>query len=495
MQSPVQHPAESHQNSTATVLAIIGSILVIISVIALVFANWRSLDVWMRIAVIAAPMLLLYLAGFTSRGHDHRRTISSVAFFTANAVFPAWLGVFIYQTGIMPIIDGSFITLVAAATTLWYALQEFAFNLKENSLLTSLAFTVWLIALLDTLGMTTWINMLIVAVIGFIGLLASGSLRSTTLTRFQIQVYTGLSAIFFTFGSFFWPIYIGSDSYNLYQYEGIIHQLAFVAASAMILLALRSVHAAAKEHSDFTLYSLRGYLSVIFYLFLLIPTTIIALFSDVTTGAGFLELVIAVLANGSALLLANHVKLRALRILPSTVLLPLLGIKALVIAFSAIEITTPLLILVIGLLLFAVAFLISSRRLATAGFTTWLTSSPDQTLWGMGESNPLIQRASKANAVQFATGSAVTGTAGDGKIAFTEEHLANAQRSYNTGLIIALVIGGLAIFFAIFRIISGISNVTHVMNSSDSSYRCGQDGTLCPEEYYVDSDDYPTDNL
>ncbi|CAN5160075.1 hypothetical protein BH11PAT4_BH11PAT4_4670 [soil metagenome] len=398
--------------SAATISAVIGGALIVAAVIALVSSNWGTFSSLAKVAILALPVIGLYAAGFLTRSQDHFKEVSTVSLFTANFAFPFVLGVAIFEMSGAPAIDGNFIALVSGISFLWFAVVEFFLKVREISFLTYTALASWIVAMGSTVPNMPFFNDLAFIAIGIVTLLGIHLAVPGKEGVRQLRTYLILGAL-----SFFTTVFtLGSsvrDGLSMMDDGGAITTLGsdlLVMLSYILLGALGIVIAITmaerwKETSERLYGELRLVSEQSILLLAAIPTFIVAVSSGYDDTIA--QVLIALLTAGASLLFATRLKLKS-TVTVSWVLCAFLVGHLLIEAFAAAEISWPVLVLVIGSLLFVLAFFLSARQRKIAGTAHPVVAHTP--LWGLGEPLPIINGDADAavNEVTRPDGSTVT---------------------------------------------------------------------------------------
>jgi hypothetical protein len=378
--------------SAATISAVVGGALVIAAVIALVSSNWGSFSSLAKIAILGLPVIALYAAGFLTRSQAHFKEVSTVSLVTANFAFPFVLGVTIFEMSGTPAIDGSFIALVSGISFLWFAVVEFFFKVRENSFLTYTALASWVVAMGSTVPDMPFFNDFAFIAIGIITLIGIHLVVPGNEGIKQLRTYLILGAL-----SFFTTVFtLGTsirngismwDDGNAVTSLGsdLLVMLAYVLLGALGIVIAVTMAERWKETRERLYGELRLVSEQSILLLAAIPTFLIASSSGLEESVP--QILLAILVAVASLLFATRLKFKSTVVL-SWMLSGILLAQLLIAAFAAAEISWPVLVLIIGSLLFVLAFFLSGRQRKVAGAPAEAVAHTP--LWGLGEPLPAM---------------------------------------------------------------------------------------------------------
>ena len=376
------HTQHGHQVSAATATAIVGGALVVVAIIALVSANWSQFNSWTRILTLAAPLIALYLTGLGLHNKPVFHELKIVALLTANIAFPFVAGVTYFELSGKPMLDAGFYAVVLGITSLWYLIWEFGGNLRENTPLTLVAFTFWLFSIAGAFQTTTWINTLALLGVSVLAILASTVIWRSNKTNFQSRLYLCYGMLLLTFNLFYAPAQ-WANVLAIPELVSWFTQIGYIVMGIVILLMATVAASAWQMVKDEIFFSAREFLENIGLFGLVAMPAIFALFM----GAHDQELLIDITAILAALIgftLSHQVKIKGLRNMSALALL-LVFARFVVQAFNTVEISWPILILIIGALLFVLAILMASRNQLSTGLVKWYKQEPTGSFFGLGE--------------------------------------------------------------------------------------------------------------
>ena len=129
----------------------LGSILVIVALIIVIYSQWTTVAPAIRIAFLVLPMVALYLTAWYLSKRPNYPDAFRITLATASLMLPFAVGTFLYQTGILPTIGELLFFCSAAVALIFYFLFEYIFKQTYFSVLTVTGFGVALVSLLTTL--------------------------------------------------------------------------------------------------------------------------------------------------------------------------------------------------------------------------------------------------------------------------------------------------------------------------------------------------------
>lgn len=385
-----QHPTRQ-ELTPASISAILGGTLVVAAVIALVSTSWGTLSSLTKILTIASPVVALYVAGFFTRNIAHFREVSTISLVTASLAFPFALGITLFELASAPAIDGSFIALVGGISFLWFAGLEFFLKVRQISLLTYTSLASWIVATGSTLPNAPYFVDVSFIIIGILTLVGVHHIVPTKEDTTQLRSYLVLGALsffttVFTLGDNIWEALYVRQNYQVSPV--LIDGITIASYLALGILGIVIATFAAKQWKA-TGERLYGELRLVaeqsILLLAAIPALFIALKQNVDDS--ILQTILAMVIAALSLAFASKVKLKQ-SALASWTLLGILVIRLLFIAFTAAELSWPVLVLTIGTLLFILAFFLSSRQKNTEHAVA--SPGPIQSLWGLGEPLPIL---------------------------------------------------------------------------------------------------------
>ena len=361
------------------------------AVIALVSTNWGTFSSVAKVTILGVPVIALYLAGFATRSQAHFSEVSTVSLVTANLAFPFVLGVAIFELAGAPAIDGGFMALVSGISFLWFCIVEFMLKVRQNSFLTYTALAAWVVSTGSTLPNTPFFVDLVFIGIGLITLLGVHLVVPGEEGRRQLRTYLMLGAL-----SFFTTVFTldGSIRSSFGEYTSTTSPLAIdvvviLSYAFLGFLGIMVAVTAAKQWKDLgeRMYGeLRLVSEQSLLLLAAIPTTLIA--TSLGLEDAIPQILIALLVSTSSLVFAVRLKLKTTTTV-SWFTTGILIAQLLFAAFSAAEISWPVLVLIIGSLLFVLAFVLSARSRKHPVPAT-PSEIPYQPLWGLCEPLPPI---------------------------------------------------------------------------------------------------------
>lgn len=382
MSTPDSSSNNGQPVSAATTLAIFGGALVVIAIIALVSANWSEFGSWAKVLTVTLPMLALYAAGWALHDKSEHRELKTTSLITANLIFPFAVGVAYYEFCKQPELDATFFLIISGATTLWYALLEFVGNFRSNTTLTLAALTFWLLSLGGLFGaMDSWITALAILVTGVLSMLLAGIVWRKKGPMLQPQLYIGYGLALLVISLFIFPAGVlqvttldGTDVADW------ITQLSFLILGKVSLVLAIHMANRWKITKDEAFLGARKVLESYFGFVITLPIAFIAVSSRSTEH--ILLLITAAIICCAGFLFSYKVALPTLRSLSSLALI-LIILKLIDSAFTAVELSWPLLLLGLGILLFVIAFLMNGRR--HLGLAHWFQHQPTEPWFGLGE--------------------------------------------------------------------------------------------------------------
>lgn len=359
------------------------------AVIALVSTNWGTFSSVAKVTILGIPVVGLYLAGFFTRSQEHFKEVGTVSLVTANLAFPFVLGVAIFELAGAPAIDGGFMALVSGISFLWFCIVEFILKVRQNSFLTYTALAAWVVATGSTLPNTPFFVDLVFIGIGLITLLGIHMVVPGEEGRRQLRTYLMLGSL-----SFFTTVFTLDSSirssfgeYNSEIPTLTIDVIVLLAYALLGVMGIMVAVAAAKQWKDQgeRMYGeLRLVSEQSLLLLAAIPTALIA--TSLGVEDAIPQILIALLVSTASLVFAVRLKLKTTTAV-SWFITGVLIAQLLFAAFAAAEISWPVLVLVIGSLLFVLAFVLSARsRKHPVGVEA--TEVTHQPLWGLGEPLP-----------------------------------------------------------------------------------------------------------
>lgn len=385
MSEGTTHP---ESNVTATWTAILGSALVVISLVAIVSANWDDFTSWLKMAVVVAPMLILYWFGLRARSKPVTRSIGNIALITGNLAFPFALGVVSNSVFQYPV-DDRFLCILFGITAVWYLLQEILAHFEENVFLIISAVLAWLICMSnllaqDILAMSLTVVVAIATVL-WAGLRPVAENQERLMGRNLYMIFAVFLMVSASFSfpnsfaySFSGPVdYFSGNSW--YQQIGslMIALVSFVLAITCGSFLENSVKP--------VFYKGRRAFELLFSINLLIPTTFLALVISNHASDLSKVLITATITAIIGFLISRQAAIKGIRIL-STIAIVLVLIRLLTLAFDTLSISWPLVILLVGILLFAIAFIIASGHLTILNKLFYRKA--DQGWLGLGTAAP-----------------------------------------------------------------------------------------------------------
>ncbi|MDP3992742.1 MAG: DUF2157 domain-containing protein [bacterium] len=225
----------SHFDLTKAFL-FLGSILVLVALIIVIYSRWATVNATVRIAFLALPMLALYLtAWFLSKKSSYLDAFR-ICLATASLMLPFTVGTFLYQAGILPTIGELLFFCSAAIALIFYILFEYIFKQTYFSVLTVTGFAVALVSLLIALSLDIlpilWIMFSVSALIAAWGIFLASRQRSDC----SIYLFVGTIATL--------VLLPASTLTTLGQNAGISYQssLVIVAGFGLLNLAVASFY-------------------------------------------------------------------------------------------------------------------------------------------------------------------------------------------------------------------------------------------------------------
>jgi uncharacterized membrane protein YuzA (DUF378 family) len=383
--------------SIAAIIALIGGALILAATIALVSASWGTFSNAARVSILSAPVVALYIAGFLTRSKADFEEVSTISLVTACLAFPFALGFAIFQLSNATEVDGSFIALVSGISFLWLLAMEFACKIRQISLFTFTAIASWIVATTSTLPNAPYFSDIAFIIVGLATLFGIHTVVPLDGDRKQLRSYLILGSL-----SVFSTVFTLRDNISEtlpYADVLVVDVLSILAYAVLGLLGvLVAVHAAKMWKS--TGERLYGELRVVtensLLLLASIPSFLIAFASGLEESAP--QVLLALLISGAALGFATRLRLKGSASV-AWVLVGALTIQLVLIAFSAIEVSWPILVLIVGGLLFALAFFLSSRqgkqsKKSTSDSEVAMTTH----LWDLGEPLPVVGQPGGPNA-------------------------------------------------------------------------------------------------
>jgi|GEM_PF-6503542 len=404
--SPQTHTSVKQPLNASTIVGIIGGALVVIAVIALVSANWSNFSSWSKIISVAAPAVILYLLGASLKGKEHYEELQLVSILTANIILPFAIGVAYFQLAGQPALDASFYAVVSGVTTICYAIIEYILNLRQNTLLTLIAVSIWFFSLSSVFQANAALQGVIAMLLGVLAIIGGSLLLSPeSKKKMQTHLYLAYGLILTIYGIFILAPGFANQAAVL-ELQNWMSEVAYILLSFVFLataLYLADRYMVTKEK---LLNEGRRISEVLFTFFFLVPACWYAVNS---TEQAALMTITGLIASLFGLYISYKVAILLLRPV-SFITLGFLLLKLIFLALSATELSWPFLVLAIGALLFVVAFIMNSQR--NRQFNQWFTYQPTKSWYGLGEplekEDAIPKPATAITEVQREDGSVVT---------------------------------------------------------------------------------------
>ena len=175
------------------VLAAIGSLIIIIAVLIVVYSQWSNVGAFGRVSFIGLPMLILFIVGASLKNKQEYQSISELTVASAGLIFPFFLGTFLYQFEIYPRIDELLFAYSALGSFIVFLFIEFAAKYSRVTPLTVLSFIVMIFSFMIHLSsgepLFYWLFLLISVVVFIFGAIL------VYREKLSCQIYLNIGAI------------------------------------------------------------------------------------------------------------------------------------------------------------------------------------------------------------------------------------------------------------------------------------------------------------
>lgn len=355
--------SQSPEYSPANLLALLGGALIVAALVGLVSTTWSTLDTTLRILITSTPTLFLFLIGFSMKSTSKTALFQTITLITALLAFPFSLGVILYETAFDSTLSSQLLMVVFGVTALVSAGLEFGVKLRNVTPFTLGFAVLWLVYSSEVVMTPGYFAL---AMIG-LGVLSALLARPSFVKEAPLwsHFYLSFSQVTFIWAALILPDSIagyflvsGSDSGSriITLVSGLVSSLLL----GVVILSVASRWQTQFHETKDTLFAFsRRNAEVIAALSLIAMPTLFGIFHE--TYRENLGMVLALIPTTGALLLSYRVPLSAWRVTAWTALGVLL-FTFLLEALEAVDISLPLILLVVGIILFIVAYLIMHRE-------------------------------------------------------------------------------------------------------------------------------------
>ena len=361
---------QPEKNSFSPFLLISGSALVVLGVLVFVVASWSAFPAWARIVLSLLPPLLLYSVAWlkiTQTIHPSARHILTLA---ASLTFPLSIGALIYQSGYYTTTDTSLFFLTSLVSTIWFLWLMLGKREKWHNWLLIIASLVLLSNFLQLVGLPSYVESISYVILAYFYLSLGWYLDHSEAEKESLPfVYIGLlvgliGCVTFT------PNWLGSAI-------TISSLMSYLLISALLFLVAILYSQEWQKNKRSGAYMVRRTAEIAACLTLTVPLLFVSANTPLDTATLLCALLIAI----GATLLSLVIRIKILRFMGFLslifTLLPILSL-----ALNQVTAFWPLLLLVAGFILIALAFL--SHHPKAPSLISQFKHLPKETLWGLG---------------------------------------------------------------------------------------------------------------
>lgn len=374
--------AQPSSQQSSHILAVVGGALVVLGIVALIFASWGSFTPSGRMLATALPLAAVYGLSFWGYRQQSTRDIGRYALVTASIIMPFVLGVLIYQSGLYADVDGQLITLLALASAANAGVIELYYRERSHTAVTLVSLLV------ATGGFVYWMSLdglgivLSILLAGFLMQVVGRIQNPEVAGGESVAAWHYVGSTVVLLGLFALPHAVlslmnGESPYGWYALHPLFLSLMYVGVGIINLFVAAWYSRQWQEHRhQHALLALRRLFERTSAAFMVLPPLLYTLSSD--TAGPFL-----VLLGASLLALGLSLKVRVAWFRSLAVAGFVVGlIRLILLGLRELSAAWPIVLMVVG-----IAFL-TLALLGARGAKDWLQplfTLPKETWEGLGE--------------------------------------------------------------------------------------------------------------
>jgi hypothetical protein len=243
-----------------------------------------------------------------------------------------------------------------------------------------------MLSITSTFQTSGWINAVIVLAIAALSILAATVIWQPQTKNIQSQLYLAYGIVLFVFTIFYAPQQ-WSNALAVPELRDWVTQLGQIVVGFIGLGLAITCASTWRRLQDGAFFTAREALESLGILSVVILPAIMATFYSTGHEMAFLLVITAIVTSIIGFALSYRVAIKGLRGL-STCALALVLLRFIVEAFNAVELSWPILILIIGILLFVLAIIMASRHQLGTSLSQWYAQKPAGGWYGLGEQRP-----------------------------------------------------------------------------------------------------------
>jgi hypothetical protein len=379
MMKSSQTPQPKQHISSSVLLLVVGAALILFSIAVMLGLGWQELSTLGKIAGTGIPLLIMYGLAFASRRHPTYSILAPYLFVIASLILPFVVGELVYQVGYGQADNTWYFITPPLILLVLYSLLEFWAELPGHAyfVVISLIFAAVDLGKLKDLG-SFW--QVAIAIVTGLVLLIVGELMRQAEAKQEAPIYTVAGFITLLAGILLLPTSVVSYVISWIP-DRLIISIGNVLISALLLgIAVYFAQQWKKHADDITAYRLRLVAENVAAITLVLPGLNIAV-NQISLSNDIIVLALGILA----LIVSYLIRVRLFRIMGY--IGALFGLLHIPVRYLfGLGFSWPLLLLVIGFLLIALAFFVLNVQSREKLNILWSTSN--SSMYGLGKDLP-----------------------------------------------------------------------------------------------------------